>query len=194
MTRRLLNFFTALSLLLCISVCVLWVRSYWVQDVLVFRKVYGQVHNPQRRFCDLFSSAGGVRATFGHRFDFYGIGTDAAARRMGHGKGWLVFHEVDRNNVTYPYLGGTGRIRPGFQLDRFCDPPHSAPGSPINTMDLYTIVLPHAVLAAALAVLPSVGLRRASARLRCPANQVCRSCGYDLRATPERCPECGQTR
>ena len=28
--RRLLNLLTALSLLLCVAVCVLWVRSYWV--------------------------------------------------------------------------------------------------------------------------------------------------------------------
>src|SRR6476660_1530714 len=30
MTRRLLNLLTAVSLLLCVAVCVLWVRSYWV--------------------------------------------------------------------------------------------------------------------------------------------------------------------
>ena len=32
MTRRLLNFLTALSLLLCVAVVALWVRSYWVSD------------------------------------------------------------------------------------------------------------------------------------------------------------------
>ena len=34
MRRRLLNVLTVLSLLLCMAVCVLWVRSYWVADSL----------------------------------------------------------------------------------------------------------------------------------------------------------------
>ena len=32
MKRRLLNLLTALSLLLCVAVCFLWVRSYWVSE------------------------------------------------------------------------------------------------------------------------------------------------------------------
>jgi hypothetical protein len=33
MKRRLLNLLTALSLLLCVAACVLWVRSYWAFDL-----------------------------------------------------------------------------------------------------------------------------------------------------------------
>ena len=56
--------------------------------------------------------------------------------------------------------------------------------------------LPYWLPAALSAVLPAVAFRlrllarRQSRRLR--AN-LCPSCGYDLRATPGRCPECGTT-
>ena len=36
MTRRLLNLLTVLSLLLCVAVAALWVRSYWVYDLAGF--------------------------------------------------------------------------------------------------------------------------------------------------------------
>jgi hypothetical protein len=35
MTRRLLNFLTLLSLLLCVAVAGLWVRSYWTHDMVL---------------------------------------------------------------------------------------------------------------------------------------------------------------
>jgi hypothetical protein len=36
MKRRLLNLLTALSLLLCVAACVLWVRSYWHCDSIAW--------------------------------------------------------------------------------------------------------------------------------------------------------------
>jgi hypothetical protein len=49
--------------------------------------------------------------------------------------------------------------------------------------------VPFWVLALAAGVAPGVHVRR---RLRAPSTSgTCPRCGYDLRATKERCPECG---
>jgi hypothetical protein len=47
-------------------------------------------------------------------------------------------------------------------------------------------------LCIAFASLPAVRVLKKIRRRDRLATEVCRECGYDLRATPERCPECGR--
>jgi hypothetical protein len=50
---------------------------------------------------------------------------------------------------------------------------------------------PHWWLALILLLLPLLWLRDRRQRVQRSTAGLCRRCGYDLRATPERCPECG---
>jgi hypothetical protein len=53
------------------------------------------------------------------------------------------------------------------------------------------IWLPHWFLALLFAVLPAVRVRAMIRNRRRFGAGLCPACGYDLRATPGRCPECG---
>ena len=64
---------------------------------------------------------------------------------------------------------------------------HSRPYGPWTQ---WWVTLPHGLIVVPLLLLPAHAWWR---RLRpmTDQNRRCRACGYDLRATPERCPECG---
>jgi predicted amidophosphoribosyltransferase len=53
------------------------------------------------------------------------------------------------------------------------------------------LVLPYWLLAALTASAPLAWVISRLVRFNRPAHGQCSRCGYDLRATPERCPECG---
>jgi hypothetical protein len=62
----------------------------------------------------------------------------------------------------------------------------------VDRIYLRQLVVPYWVLAVGVLLTPGIWLRRRLRRQRLSENQ-CRTCGYDLRATPQRCPECGTT-
>ncbi|HEX4793472.1 MAG TPA: hypothetical protein VH370_06755 [Humisphaera sp.] len=61
------------------------------------------------------------------------------------------------------------------------------------SIDFTLIVFPHWAPAIAFSVLPAIRLIGVARRRNRFSAGHCPSCGYDLRATPERCPECGAT-
>jgi hypothetical protein len=55
----------------------------------------------------------------------------------------------------------------------------------------FSISLPNWLLAALIILLPLRTIWRHLKQQARSAKGLCRACGYDLRATPTRCPECG---
>jgi hypothetical protein len=64
-------------------------------------------------------------------------------------------------------------------------------GVPGATGNQYRVVMPHWFVMAASAVLPAWSAARGVRRYRRERDGLCPRCGYDRRATPDRCPECG---
>jgi hypothetical protein len=60
--------------------------------------------------------------------------------------------------------------------------------------EVHGVRLPYWALAAATGLLPAayvVATARRRRKRRRQGRGLCPACGYDLRATPDRCPECG---
>jgi hypothetical protein len=158
-----------LSLLLCVAVCVLWVRSYtWLEGVSHCRVGPATgAGGPRVRFLSADSSRGKIHLLYAREFQL----------DRSHDPGWSVYSKNDE------YLLPVGRL--GFAYHSF------AASKPY---DCTSVVFPHWA-ACVLLLVPPAGWLWPRMRLsrRLPPD-VCRRCGYDLRATPDRCPECGSTR
>lgn len=61
-----------------------------------------------------------------------------------------------------------------------------------QTPGYHALLVPHWAVALPLAVPPLVWARGRLRRRRWAKQGRCRHCGYDLRGSPERCPECGE--
>ncbi len=168
MRRHLLNLTTVVSLLLCMATAVLWARSYRGCDALLRPAAAGDRLCATSEFgVVVVELEGPVRGTVLPGWEYF---QSPLPRRWPVRAGRFGF-EAYRGGVTH-----------------FVRLPPST---------LHGLAVPHWCLVLLFAVLPGRWLvvRRlaADARRRAEAG-LCARCGYDLRATPSQCPECGAGR
>ena len=205
MRRRLLNLLTVLSLLLCVAIVTVVARSYWVAESLHWHRV-----QPERLawrssivrldlawglFCveyqfavstyDQEKYAAHVATVLPAAVEFYRFRVPAQAPSKRWGSVWerLGFSGY-RSSISYPSSGTM--VTPNGEsftpVSRIVDSGEYS--LPVWPLALFALLPP-----TSWSIRAWGGLRRGRrARAgRCPA------CGYDVCATPDRCPECGAT-
>lgn len=205
MRRRAFNLATALSLLACVAVMVLWVRSHSVNDQFLFAARGG----PMWR---VFTHDGGVVV---HRVSYWPnperLRWLSFPEAGGTGGPWL-FHEryggasFARFNCSVAHSTVTILLRrDGTALWKETpEPPQVGTGPEVHSqrLPLVTIGFPFRVAALATGAAPAAWLavtaaghwRRRWLRRRLERRGLCRSCGYDLTGNVSGvCPECGRS-
>ena len=177
MRRRLFTLCSGLSLLLCAAVCVLWVRSYGLTDQIFWRRSDG------------LRCIGSARG-----YVVVQLNVGDASGKPAEDDGLHYMRMQPYSAPHYPVAHGD--TEPGDTFVKW----------ELGGLGWYTVrnrngiraatgVAPFWCIAAATAALP---LWWTTTRLRSRIRQrrrqrvgLCPACGYDLRASADRCPECG---
>lgn len=169
----------ALLFIFSLAAAMLWVRSYWRCDR--FERLSPKVEPFSDPLLTVESRRGALRVAWGET--------------------WA--HEMTKPGVKWvskPAMGDPWGNRVPFWtewphdslLNRlgFCVS-HQEDGNFLGWENVRRVSAPWWSIMVACALLPvRSGVRRIRASRRA-GSMLCRVCGYDLRATPERCPECG---
>jgi hypothetical protein len=166
MRWKLFTILSAVSTMLCVATAAMWVRSighYGGIDWVV----------PERHL-NLYNINGVAIITF------------ARDSITGFAYGLTSERGVLRGNTSWlhrPY----NKCGFGFGRGRTQRPP-----AYFGNRSVLQLCFPYWLPALLFGVLPITNALRTFRRRRLIVSGSCRHCGYDLRATPDRCPECGR--
>jgi hypothetical protein len=178
--RRLFNFGCVLSLALLPAVVAIWVRSYAALDSLTLTRRFGDPDASGHGYTSLSLSwmLGTVSLGGGTVLDrlppderIFTWGSTRASMLLRRESPWLQFRSTYSSVREKPAGWSRGTV-----------------------LRYWRVTVPCWAPALAALVLPASWLARRLAARRCTRRAAlgrCTRCGYDLRNSPDRCPECG---
>ena len=187
MIRYILNLLTTLSLLLFAAAVALWVRSYWVGDSFAWRRELPDGATRVGVSAALHTGRGGIMWQELRTTRPAGDAHGDVLVYLRFAPGW---HTDPRPGA----VGGGNPAMPVWRRLRFrydSNGPMTSPARMSHRSACMPLWFP--ALLAATAATPGLAAwesRRRRRRRKAAGN--CARCGYDLRASPDRCPECGQ--
>jgi hypothetical protein len=177
LSRHLFTCCSAVSLLLCLVACGLWVRSYYVGDQWIWSD---GADRPRRVY------------RMGHR---YVLTLAQGHISLLHDTSW--WHPPQLRHVRYDDPAAANlsfmphRSVIGFTWGEYHGIPMASSVMMPPFLLFRAVGIPCWFVVASAATLPGLYVTRAW-RLRSRLHRgLCLRCGYDLRATPAGCPECG---
>jgi hypothetical protein len=166
--RILLNAATSVSLVLCVAMVVEWVRSY--SRTTSFERDARAYNGAEAYTWRCVLRPGRLTLSYG--------------MRSRGGPAAVIYDATDEDAARYDPGLDVGTTHLGFGAEWWHSPPEMA--DQFNR----AVSIPYWALAIFCAVGPIWSLRRRISR-RVDDRVLCPACGYDLRATPDSCPECG---
>ena len=164
MTRSFFTVLAALSALLCVATVAMWITVWRTGGVLWIS-------------C--------ATSTTGAEFEFVVYPKDLLLGFYRPGRRG-VYNKTGLHGAWYSGPSGVSVVLPEHAFLGFAG--GTTPDSIAGGGVLYRLDLPYWFIAALTGVLPEIRLCK---RRRPFGPGYCARCGYDLRATPDRCPECG---
>jgi hypothetical protein len=164
------NILAGLSLILALATGMLWGRSYWVCDILLHKSaMYGRGYEEIL----ILQSSRGLLMYDQRQMGGFGHGTSE----------WKTGSNYFATSSPFTTTSGSRKCFI-FRWESF-------PSSNQKPRQ-FSLSMSYGALLLASSILPALrGWQLLRARKRQSEN-LCPQCGYDLRATPERCPECGR--
>jgi hypothetical protein len=177
--RWLFNIATAVSLTLCIATVLLWTRAQFASDLLDFDLGNHEVQLWTIKRCFFFGLATPP-------YHLVPTGFQRSPAFEGRPYSDFVIPKIDNE---YTQSGTTRSYR---WLGFYLQPTYYQAAWSGHPAAWFTLAgVPFYAMFALTALLPALRLRGWIKRRGRRLGNHCSKCGYDLRATPDRCPECG---
>ncbi len=180
--------FGVLSLLLCAGCVAAWVRSYRQCD-----RFDAETHTPPglyevHRHLNVRSGKGGLMV-FLNSYEILRRPDDLKNLGRSSRPARAFVHRLEK--PWYPMLSSTATSYPGAISGLGFQFVQERKGGELPASVIRSVTMPWAVPVMLTAALPGWMAMRRLRRRRRQEGKFCVGCGYDLRASTERCPECG---